>query len=366
MTTILTFRREIPLAPDGPGGSSGGTPSTPSGGGASPSGSTPGGAGAPSTPSAPSGAPSSPGPSSPSSTPSRGAPSPTVTPPTSVPGRSYGPKGTPTPVAKPAEPPFDFSTLFDGPTDLPAVEVPQGQQPQQPLGAPQVPQAGQPPMPGQQPVQGQPGVAPPGGQRPPPGAQRPVLDPAEPMSLARALVVHEQAAIEHAAQALFKLTNEEVEALETNVIGTIPRLLGKVMIKMQQQQLAQMSRIVPLMIGRYANTMLRHSSNENKFYAAWPGIDRHRHGDLVRKYGAVYRAMNPHATLDGMIRELGPMVMAALSAQPGAVASTPRPGNGAGPRQMHQPSAFVPASGGPSGVQSAPGPGVFDFLGYSE
>lgn len=349
MTVLLTFRREIPLAPDGVGTGSGPSPSAPS----SPSG------GAPS--SAPSGAPSS-TPSTPSSTPSaapsRGAPAPGPSPaPTSTPGRSYGPKGPPSkPVAEP--PAFDFSTLFDSPPDQPSVEAP-------PPGQPTVLPPGVPPVP---PQQGQPQVPPQAGVQPggpaQPGAQRPHLDPADPITLARALVEHEKLAVDYASQA-FKLTNEEVEALETNVIGTIPKLLGKVMVRVQQQQLAQLSRIVPMMIDRYASVMRRHYTNEERFYAAWPGLDRNRHGDLVRRYGAVYRQMHPQTTLDAMIRDLGPMVMMAAGVQPGTVA--PRPGNGQSmPRSQHQPSAFVPAGGGASGMQSTPQPGVFDFLGQSE
>lgn len=330
MKTLFSFQRPMLRSPED--GGAAGASSGPSGGGSPASGS-------PSAPAAPSpSAPSTPSPDS-------GAPS----------GDGLGSEG------------FDFSSIFDAPLDTGVVDsaIPTDV-PAQPPGVPQVPPAtAQPQQPTGQPTAVQPGVPTPTDTSA--AASRPHLDPGDPITLARALVEHEAAAIEHTAQSLFTLSNEEVEALETDVVGTIPKLLAKVAVKVQQQQLAQLSRIVPMMIERHARVTQRHTANEDKFYQAWPGLDRSKHGDVVRKYGAVYRAMNPQATLDKMIADLGPMVMMAAGVQPGQSVQPSRQGNGAvPPRPLHQPSAFVPAAGGTSGMSGSTQQGVFDFLGQSE
>ena len=330
MRTLFSFQIPVLWGPEGEGGA-----------GAS---SSPGGSG-----SGPSPAPVPPPASSPASGPSSSAPS------------SDSPS---TADSSPALD-FDFSSIFDAPLG-PSVEDGQPDATVKPPEVPQVPPATAQPQPTQgQPTAVQPGV--PTQTSESAAAIRPSLDPGDPMSLARALVEHETAAIEHTAQSLFTLTNEEVEALETDVVGTIPKLLAKVAVKVQQQQLAQLSRIVPMMIERHARVTQRHTQNEDKFYSAWPGLDRVKHGETVRKYGAVYRAMNPQATLDKMIADLGPMVMMAAGVQPPLPGQPQKPGNGAAPaRPLHQPSAFVPAAGGTSGMSGSPQQGMFDFLGQSE
>jgi hypothetical protein len=186
-------------------------------------------------------------------------------------------------------------------------------------------------------------------------AQAPQLDPYDPGALASALTQNEAVAIEHVASTMFKLTPEEIEALETNVVDTVPKLFAKAFVKSQQNLFEQLGRIVPQMIARQGEAAKRYEANEAKFYSAWPGLSKEKHGAKVLEFARTYRQMNPQATLEQMIATVGPMVMVAAGVQPGAAPQVP-PGHQASAlapvgRPSHQPSPFTPAHsmGGPAG-----------------
>lgn len=311
----------------------------------------------PSPPPAPSGtAPASPAP----------APAPSAAPSTPSPA-------APSPEAPVTPEPFDFAadglgSVFDvlsggdeppvpRPTPLPEV-VPQ----------PAAPAAAKPPEPAKPAVApaapapaavaAPPAAAVPAtGQQEPPSAVAPsapqaVLDPADPMSLAAAMANEEPAMIEHLAQSVFKLSPEDIEELETNVVVAIPKLLAKAMVKMQQSNLMYLGRSLPAMLQRREAIIQRNAKNQSKFYEKWKDLKPEVHGDLVNRYGAVFRQMHPSATLEQMIDELGPMVMMAARVTPtvsapvaaaGTVVAPPAPTNGVRPPPA---SPFVPAMGG--------------------
>lgn len=168
------------------------------------------------------------------------------------------------------------------------------------------------------------------------------LDAYDPGALASALQANEAVAIQHVADTLFKLSAEEIEALENDTVGAIPRLLAKGMVKGQLNMLQQLSRLIPAMINRHGEVTKRHSANESKFYSRWPDLKPDVHGRDVLKYASVYRQMHPDATLETMIEDVGPMVMMAAKVQPSGVASA---GNG-----VQAPSA----RGAPRGPQASP------------
>jgi hypothetical protein len=152
--------------------------------------------------------------------------------------------------------------------------------------------------------------------------------------------MNESVAVQHVADTLFKLSNEEIEALENDTVSAIPRLLAKGMVKSQLNMLTQLSRLLPAMIQKHGETMKRHGANESKFYQCWPELKHDVHGPMVLKYGAVYRQMHPDATLETMIEELGPMVMMAARVPPSQPQVASRSN---GVKRGAQPSPFTPA-----------------------
>jgi len=195
-----------------------------------------------------------------------------------------------------------------------------------------------------------------------PAVGAPQYDPADPASLARALRENESVAVQHIAESVFRLSPEELGALETDVSATVPKLLAKVMVKSQQQMFTLLSQFVPQMIRQHDAVTKRQTGYEDVFYKAWPQLDRVKHGDLVQKYGAMYRRTNPDAPTEKMIQELGLMVSALAGAVAAAPKGTPAKPNGAAPPQP----SFVPAQPGSVGHSSVPEAGPYDFLGRAE
>jgi hypothetical protein len=200
-------------------------------------------------------------------------------------------------------------------------------------------------------------------QTKPPSPPAAAIDEFDPAQLAQHLAANEVQAIGFVAEQMFKLSDEEREALEQDVIGTVPKLLAKVFVKSQQNVLNQLGRMIPTMIQRQTQAIQVNARNEDAFYAKWPQLDRAKHGEIVGRYAAVYRQMHPNAGLDQMIADLGPMVMMAARVIPavggqGAVPGQPAALPGAPPTAANgrrpPPSPFVPAGAGPAAQSRTP------------
>lgn len=287
----------------------------------------------------------------------------------SVPNIDTGSGEGSTPSSPSSSPPsieaFDFDALFGGtedpaPSSPPTPEVQPvtpAVQPVPPVGveptvsAPATPPQQSAPQP---PVSEGTGVqAPQAGATPP----SPSLDFSEPAAIAQRLLSDRATVEAHVAQQLFTLTPEEIEALETDVVGTIPKLLAKAYIAAQAATLTQLQQIVPSMMQKQTTQTKRYEANSAKFFSAWPQLNPETHGDLVYRYGVVYRQMNPQASLDQMIKDLGPLVLhaAGLPLAPTA------------PAKSKHPAAFMPApNGGPAGVTSQPSAEPYGFLGLTD
>lgn len=265
-------------------------------------------------------------------------------------GEPAAPSSTPSSSDAAASPsPFDFDMLFSA-SDPDAVSIPEAS-PATPATSVQPP-AGAEPV---QPASLAPAVPTPAAQPPvsePPAAQpaAQALDFSEPASIAQRILSNRAETEAYVAQQLFTLSPEEIEGLETDVVGAIPKLLAKVYVASQATMLQKLQQVVPLMTQKLTQQTKRYEDNSAKFFKKWPQIDQQKHGDLVYRYGVVYRQMNPQASLDQMISDLGPLVMqaAGIVAQPTAARSQ---------------TAFTPApNGGAVGIPAAVQPNAFAFM----
>jgi hypothetical protein len=174
---------------------------------------------------------------------------------------------------------------------------------------------------------------------------RPPLNPAEPEVLARVMGENMDVAVAETAKALFSLSPEDVEALESEPVVTIPKLLARGFVQSQRQMLLTMARIVPAMLERHLTLQTKVKANESAFYDRWKEIDSAKHGDLVAKTAVLYRQLNPQATMAQAIEDVGMMVLGLAKIVPAAAAAAPSVGNG-----MAKTPPFRPAVGGPAAV----------------
>lgn len=338
------FERYAPrFAPDDGGGAA--APSAPSGSGvstpASPSsGASPSPAPSPAS-AAPASSPGTPSPGVPTATPAGAAPSrepPRATTPTGEDIFSGFDSGD--------EDDFDLGTEAAAPIVEGLPPATPAAQPAQPV-QPTAPVEAAPPQP----------VAVPTGQQgqQPPAAATPLPTHAEPGRIAESLLQNRAAIIDHLAATQFSLSQGESEALETDAVGAIPKIMARVFVESQAAAMRQMQQVIPAMMTRLAEVTKRNDANQARFYGRWPDIKPDTHGDLVNRLARTYRQMNPQNTLDQMIEELGPIVMMTAKIQPGAV------GNGAalvapaapGAPPRRPPAPFRPAGAGPSGPSPA-------------
>lgn len=157
-----------------------------------------------------------------------------------------------------------------------------------------------------------------------------------------------------AGQNLFKLSPEDAEALDTNAVEVIPRLMGQVYVQAMQAAANLMRNFVPGMIDSRVEAVSgaksRASEAMNEFYAAHPHLNAKDHQSLVDTYAKAYRAAHPKASRAEAIKAVGTMVSAVAGIAPQVAAPA-----------RAQP--FAPARpGGRQQVNGAQQVGEFDGL----
>lgn len=161
-----------------------------------------------------------------------------------------------------------------------------------------------------------------------------------PGQLAESLAANEAKIVDQLAQQEFRLSDEDVAALEENAAAHVPKLLARAHVKGMTSMLRQMERMVPAMITQHMQASEARNRALNAFYSKWPDLKPGVHDETVMKYAQIVRQANPQMGREEMFSFVGPLVMQALkiTAQP----SSSNKGNGS------KPAPFVPARGGPA------------------
>lgn len=280
---------------------------------------TPAPASAPSAPAAPAAAPSAP-PVSPS--------------PTSAPSSPAG-----------ADPFANLGSAddLDATIEIPsqtAATPPAGEAPAAPAEAPLVPtpEPPKPPTPAAQPPQEQPAAQPAATPAP---AQ---ADLTSPQGLVQQLAVHRDAVLDGLAADRFKLSPEEIKAVDTDAVAAIPRIMARTYYEAMQSTLLHINNMVPQMVLNTIRAQRASDQIEDAFYGQFKALDRLKHGGDVQTFAKMMRATNPKITQQDLFAMVGAAVMGKYGLQ--NVPAAPG-GNGATPRTP-QPPPFVPAPPGAS------------------
>jgi hypothetical protein len=296
---------------------------------------------APSSTPSPAAPPSSPGPSS--------VPSGGNAPPASRPasGGIQDSSSTDTPSAV-----FDLSEDFD--VDLPETFGEGAQsEPQPVVPASESQQAAQPQV-APQTAQPSPEIAPAAS----PEGTSVAQDPSQPASIAemiQAASQHHDQLVEALAKQTFAFSPADVEELEANAVGAMPKLLAKAHLKSQVSTLQMMQNLVPQLIQKEVHRMFQMARAEDTFYKGFPELaDQKFRGDIMTAAKAI-RAMNPKMPNDQLIMMAGNMVMQMHNVQRAQAA-----GQASQPPQAAPQQAFAPASNGTI-VSQTPTPAANDF-----
>jgi hypothetical protein len=179
-------------------------------------------------------------------------------------------------------------------------------------------------------------------------AEPPSSSPAEPPDLVAAIDANRDALVGQLAQEVFALSKEDVDALETDVVGSLPRMQARVFLKAVQTTHNLIHQLVPQLIERHLNAVKTRDEVENAFYGKFSGLKKAEHHKDVIAFAQTLRQVNPAITQD----ELWSMVAASVQAKYGLAAAVAAQQaaaqtNGARPpARPPQQEPFVPARAG--------------------
>ncbi len=143
----------------------------------------------------------------------------------------------------------------------------------------------------------------------------------------------------------YALTEEQAEEYDSSPGTAIPKLAARLHMEVMQQSVAMIAGLLPKIMANVNQAQTVESQREAAFFAEWPELTPHR--DQVVRHGAVYFQMNPQATFEEFMRDVGAQVAVSqkvdLSGRQTAAVETPR-------TSAHKP---LSARGGPG----ASGPG---------
>jgi hypothetical protein len=201
--------------------------------------------------------------------------------------------------------------------------------------------------------------APPPGPKPevqqkPPEAQPSPKEPIPPApsetakSLPDLLTENREGLIEALASERFALSPAEVEALEADAVGVVPKLLSKVYLDAFTNITNYVMNSLPSIIDHHLKMSKAHDEAENAFYSRFSTLDRAKHGGDVVSFAKAFRSSGQSMSNEDFLAMVGAAVMAkhgltAVAAPPGA--------NGVKPAPKPQPQA--PFSPAPSGASPA-------------
>lgn len=266
----------------------------------------------------------------------------------SAPEQPAIPAAAPVVKSEPVEPPAAVAVQVQVPAAVPPPSVAPAAEsapvapptPPPAQAAPQAPAAQQTPPP-QQPVQ----------------QAAPAEQPLDMAGAAQQLQANQAQVVDALARAHYGLNQEELDSLNVNPAEVIPKMLAKVHVNSVSATLHHVAQQLPRMILGIMDARQRNVENENKFYSNWPQLDRTKHGPVVAQIAQVYRQMNPNATPEDFVRQVGAQAVVALGLlQPSGVPAAP---TAPAARQAFVPAAIsAPASRAPAQPQN-----IFEQLG---
>ncbi len=224
---------------------------------------------------------------------------------------------TPEPEALPGVQNLGFLTESEGEldADLPEEPVsepeptpvaePTPEEPEPPVGEPVPPVEAEPPA-AAEPVQ--PPVAP-VVEPPAPAAPTPQLSQDQ---LAGYYQQWRGEAEELLATQHYALNEQAAEDLNDNAGEAIPRLMSKVYMDAVTASIGHVMSVLPQAVETALQVRDLTRTNEDAFYGAWPQLDKGQHHDAIVRLGMAYRQVDPNASLETFINNVGAQAIIAL------------------------------------------------------
>lgn len=136
----------------------------------------------------------------------------------------------------------------------------------------------------------------------------------------------------------YGLTPEVQAELELEPAKVIPRLMAKVYLDAMTASIGQMTMHFPRLVRLVNEQMAKENESENEFFKAWPQLKGKE--EDIHRFGKAWRQLNPAASAQDFVNEVGAGVMVALRLDPTKRGAETQVPTGRTP-------AFVPGIGAP-------------------
>jgi hypothetical protein len=122
-------------------------------------------------------------------------------------------------------------------------------------------------------------------------------------------------AIDELAQR-YTLSDEEADDMVRNPEKAYPRFAAKLFVDVFEAVTTSLHKAIPQVVEQTQQQAKARTSAEESFYAANPLLDRTKHAETVNQFANMYVQMNPKATREQMIKDVGVQAMGSLGINP--------------------------------------------------
>lgn len=147
----------------------------------------------------------------------------------------------------------------------------------------------------------------------------------------------------------YALTEDDATAVLSEPEKVLPQFFSKLYVDIYENVLNSLQVALPQMVSQVQASESVASQNERDFYAAWPKLQEHT--QMVERFGQMYRQMNPQATKEQFINDVGAQAMVALKLP---IEGVTQPA--AQPESVVRVPPYTPPRGGPTPAPQGPRP----------
>jgi len=110
----------------------------------------------------------------------------------------------------------------------------------------------------------------------------------------------------------FQLTEDQADALVTDPNTVLPQMLAKMYLDVYTNVMQGMQQQLPQMVHGVVQNSEVQARGKAAFHEAWPQLAKAEYSQTVERIGEAYKQMNPKATREEFIQEVGAQAWVAL------------------------------------------------------
>lgn len=163
------------------------------------------------------------------------------------------------------------------------------------------------------------------------------------------------------AEQVYPLSEEDCNNLLVEPQKVLPQLAAKVHLEVVQNVLGTLSQVLPGVVFGVQAAQRQQTELEDRFFQAWPTLDRAADYTEVMNLARVFRQQFPAASAEEMIQQVGAMAVVKLGKLPAAQAAQ-APAAATPAAQAYRPAVGTPSAVQPAQRSDNPWEGISELL----